>query len=208
MNKLIGLFGLFFLAISLVSLASAQIIVRTELDSNTLVADGKTEYVVRVWADVTQHPEFKVVGVEWDVVLPNELWDDKIVVTGAYLPESNDFFEGWEMFSGWNRVDGTPNSNGELTDNARLTDDPFDGPSGAEGYIGEYHFKIMPGYLGTASFDLNDIEFVDQDINQYRSDNGWVEIQNEEFTVVAKKSINPFGEAISKIASQISRFGG
>gem|GEM_PF-2089206 len=185
MNKGIILMAFLFLAMPF---ASAQIVVKTTLDQTTLVADGETEYRMRVWADTTAYPNTEFISAEWYVIAPRQLWSDYIVITRAELPSENDFFEGWDMLSGWNRVDGTPDSNGYMKDNVRGTESTYHGPMNKQGYLGEYYFKLMPGYEGTANFNMINIIFLDPELNFYEDLNGLVRIENQDFEVVPKKS--------------------
>ena len=168
-------------SLALAAGASANVLISTELEETELQNDGSTEYTMHVYADTTASDvnTLKFNSAEEDIVVPSDL-----TITGASLPGLNDFFAGYAMDPNWNKVDSTVDGD-ELRDNVRITNNVFDGPSNKKGKLGTYTFTVnTDAILGSGSFGLNDINFIDTGFNQYNLNNGKVTVQNQSYAII------------------------
>ncbi|MEK6858451.1 MAG: hypothetical protein AABX53_00895 [Nanoarchaeota archaeon] len=173
--KLSLLMGLMmFSLVMAVSFVSAQALIKTEVPS-VVVADGVTEYPLRVWADNTGLNGDATRGVQWTVNIPIEL-QPYMSVTRVEFPNSSvDFFEGNQMVWWDLGID--------MFYEARAVS-RGDAKSNKQGYLATYYFTLQPGFKGRTSFGMGDILFLDQDVNEQP-----YVIENDEFTVVRKPAL-------------------
>lgn len=180
-----GLVGLVSLFSPSRTLDASVMNISTALPQETLVADGKTEYRMDVYADSTNVPDKTITGSQWHITVPSYL-----SITRASLPDStHDYFYNIIMDSGWNRVDSIV-SNGELADNVRLSNDVVSGAENKVGLLGSYWFTVdSDAPLGDSNFSFNWVKFTSSDIpTSYRSGDGLtnsqIQVYNENFNII------------------------
>ena len=179
--------------VGLNNVVNSNVIIKTQPEQNTVVADGVTEYRLDVRGDTTQHPDKQIDYAKWSLYIP-----DQVSFTRAELPDPvnnpsqspDDFFFGWYMYPSLNYVDNTLGSSGPtgwtkfLGDNSRLVDTntgPSNVPDKALGY---YWFKVPVGSIGSdLYFRMGGVKLTATDGTTYTLSNGNLTRQDVRFTI-------------------------
>ncbi len=172
-----------------VNFVSADALIKTVPNETKWLADGTTQYKVKVLADNTGLGGNKTRGTDFRF----ENTPNFDFVSGSNIkPTTNDFFEGFTMLSFANFV----SQPGVLS--SRATEDPNAGPANKSGFVGEYNFTVPVGTApGVYYFNLGDLTaFYDGGDNSQP-----LTITHENFTVLSATLPNDTDKFYVKDAS-------
>jgi len=145
---LLALLGIFVFSLVFASAGrgldiQGDVVLKAVPEQTNWIADGTTEYEVKIYADNTGLNGEQTKAAEWKLMVPSGL-DGKITMTSAQWPTQNDFFEGFSIF--FQSLGINWNLHGKLVNGG--------GPANKVGVLAVYKFKVNPGFTGQTSFDF------------------------------------------------------
>jgi len=167
------------------NVAGAVVTVRTQ-PRLPVVAQGEVETMDIIGSSPSEY----LTGAWWDLVVPSGL-----ACVGADLPSTGHDFFLYATDPATNKVNSTVGANGKITGNVRQSDGivwiqmiGVNPPQSNAGRLGTYQFATAGAALGTYSFGLNDILFINASgLPTYHTTNGastsGLQLTNQSFTV-------------------------
>ena len=139
----ISLFSVPSLSPASVSEGTGDIIIKAVPVQANWIADGTTEYEVKIYADNTGLAGESTKAAQWQLLKPVGL-EDNIIMISAQWPTQNDFFEGFNVLF--------PILGVNWGVHTKLVNNP--GPANKAGVLAVYKFKVNPGFTGQTNFDF------------------------------------------------------